>query len=102
MAWPWGLRARLSLFTGEGQYGKVYTCINVDTGELMAMKEVGARPCGLCAGQSERGLCSRAGGLPECSQGTVSDVSNADVSHSLGICTFGAVGHLVGGFGGRL
>lgn len=26
--------------TGEGQYGKVYTCINVDTGELMAMKEV--------------------------------------------------------------
>lgn len=25
---------------GEGQYGKVYTCINVDTGELMAMKEV--------------------------------------------------------------
>lgn len=30
--------------TGEGQYGKVYTCINVDTGELMAMKEV----CDLC------------------------------------------------------
>ena len=28
------------LFTGEGQYGKVYTCISVDTGELMAMKEV--------------------------------------------------------------
>lgn len=26
--------------TGEGQYGKVYTCISVDTGELMAMKEV--------------------------------------------------------------
>uniref|UniRef100_A0A8C5F345 Mitogen-activated protein kinase kinase kinase 4 n=1 Tax=Gopherus evgoodei TaxID=1825980 RepID=A0A8C5F345_9SAUR len=25
---------------GEGQYGKVYTCISVDTGELMAMKEV--------------------------------------------------------------
>ncbi|XP_065446451.1 mitogen-activated protein kinase kinase kinase 4 isoform X12 [Chrysemys picta bellii] len=24
---------------GEGQYGKVYTCISVDTGELMAMKE---------------------------------------------------------------
>lgn len=32
-------------FTGEGQYGKVYTCISVDTGELMAMKEVsGPRP----------------------------------------------------------
>lgn len=30
--------------TGEGQYGKVYTCINVDTGELMAMKEVGVLP----------------------------------------------------------
>lgn len=30
----------LCLITGEGQYGKVYTCINVDTGELMAMKEV--------------------------------------------------------------
>lgn len=30
--------------TGEGQYGKVYTCINVDTGELMAMKEV----CDVC------------------------------------------------------
>ena len=28
------------LLTGEGQYGKVYTCISVDTGELMAMKEV--------------------------------------------------------------
>lgn len=27
-------------FAGEGQYGKVYTCISVDTGELMAMKEV--------------------------------------------------------------
>lgn len=49
MAWLWWLRAaRLSLFTGEGQYGKVYTCINVDTGELMAMKEVRARPCSLC------------------------------------------------------
>lgn len=43
MAWLWWLRAaHLFLFTGEGQYGKVYTCINVDTGELMAMKEVGA------------------------------------------------------------
>lgn len=29
-----------SYFAGEGQYGKVYTCISVDTGELMAMKEV--------------------------------------------------------------
>lgn len=31
-------------FTGEGQYGKVYTCISVDTGELMAMKEVSVWP----------------------------------------------------------
>ena len=23
---------------GEGQYGKVYACVNIDTGELMAMK----------------------------------------------------------------
>ncbi len=30
----------LFVIKGEGQYGKVYTCINVDTGELMAMKEV--------------------------------------------------------------
>ncbi|XP_064412039.1 mitogen-activated protein kinase kinase kinase 4 isoform X3 [Latimeria chalumnae] len=29
---------------GEGQYGKVYTCINVDTGELMAMKEIRFQP----------------------------------------------------------
>uniref|UniRef100_A0A3Q0SR40 Mitogen-activated protein kinase kinase kinase 4 n=1 Tax=Amphilophus citrinellus TaxID=61819 RepID=A0A3Q0SR40_AMPCI len=28
----------------EGQYGKVYTCINVDTGELMAMKEIRFQP----------------------------------------------------------
>ncbi|CAN0348728.1 unnamed protein product [Lampetra planeri] len=29
---------------GEGQYGKVYTCVNVDTGELMAMKEIRFQP----------------------------------------------------------
>lgn len=29
---------------GEGQYGKVYTCINIDTGELMAMKEIRFQP----------------------------------------------------------
>uniref|UniRef100_A0A4W5M5K1 Mitogen-activated protein kinase kinase kinase 4 n=1 Tax=Hucho hucho TaxID=62062 RepID=A0A4W5M5K1_9TELE len=29
---------------GEGQYGKVYTCINVDTGELLAMKEIRFQP----------------------------------------------------------
>ena len=58
MAWPWWLTAaRLSLFTGEGQYGKVYTCINVDTGELMAMKEVGARPCGLCVQDTRNKAC---------------------------------------------
>uniref|UniRef100_A0A8B9HT82 Mitogen-activated protein kinase kinase kinase 4 n=1 Tax=Astyanax mexicanus TaxID=7994 RepID=A0A8B9HT82_ASTMX len=32
------------LYAGEGQYGKVYTCINVDTGELMAMKEIRFQP----------------------------------------------------------
>uniref|UniRef100_A0A8C0PVS6 Mitogen-activated protein kinase kinase kinase 4 n=1 Tax=Canis lupus familiaris TaxID=9615 RepID=A0A8C0PVS6_CANLF len=34
----------LQIFTGEGQYGKVYTCISVDTGELMAMKEIRFQP----------------------------------------------------------
>ncbi|XP_041420436.1 mitogen-activated protein kinase kinase kinase 4 isoform X2 [Xenopus laevis] len=29
---------------GEGQYGKVYTCISIDTGELMAMKEIRFQP----------------------------------------------------------
>ncbi|XP_055025496.2 mitogen-activated protein kinase kinase kinase 4 isoform X2 [Misgurnus anguillicaudatus] len=29
---------------GEGQYGKVYTCINVDSGDLMAMKEIRFQP----------------------------------------------------------
>lgn len=46
------------LFAGEGQYGKVYTCISVDTGELMAMKEVSglASPgAPLC----EASLCDR-------------------------------------------
>ena len=28
------------LFSGEGQFGKVYCAVNMDTGELMAMKEV--------------------------------------------------------------
>lgn len=48
--------ACLFLFAGEGQYGKVYTCISVDTGELMAMKEVSGlavrEPCAepLCDG----------------------------------------------------
>lgn len=67
MAWLWWLRAaRLSLFTGEGQYGKVYTCINVDTGELMAMKEVGARPLGpLCAGDLEMRLVLTMSGLAQ-------------------------------------
>lgn len=40
------------LFTGEGQYGKVYTCISVDTGELMAMKEVSRGSLGLCVDKS--------------------------------------------------
>ena len=26
--------------SGEGQFGKVYSAVNMDTGELMAMKEV--------------------------------------------------------------
>lgn len=44
--WPGVTESCLCVpFTGEGQYGKVYTCISVDTGELMAMKEVsGPRP----------------------------------------------------------
>jgi len=29
---------------GEGQYGKVYSAVNVDTGELMAMKELRFQP----------------------------------------------------------
>ena len=29
-----------SFFVGEGQFGKVYTAVNNDTGVLMAMKEV--------------------------------------------------------------
>ena len=28
------------LVTGEGQFGKVYACVNLDTGELMAVKQV--------------------------------------------------------------
>lgn len=28
------------LVSGEGQFGKVYSAVNMDTGELMAMKEV--------------------------------------------------------------
>ncbi len=27
-------------FAGEGNFGKVYTAVNIDTGDLMAMKEV--------------------------------------------------------------
>uniref|UniRef100_A0A8C9CC65 Mitogen-activated protein kinase kinase kinase 4 n=1 Tax=Phocoena sinus TaxID=42100 RepID=A0A8C9CC65_PHOSS len=40
----WELRTLISQTKGEGQYGKVYTCINVDTGELMAMKEIRFQP----------------------------------------------------------
>lgn len=29
-----------SCYTGEGQFGKVYACANLDTGELMAVKQV--------------------------------------------------------------
>ena len=25
---------------GEGSFGQVYTCVNIDTGEILAMKEV--------------------------------------------------------------
>ena len=28
------------LFSGEGQFGKVYSAVNLDTGELMAVKQV--------------------------------------------------------------
>jgi mitogen-activated protein kinase kinase kinase 4 len=33
-------RWQLGLLIGEGQYGKVYSCVNLDTGEPMAMKEI--------------------------------------------------------------
>ena len=33
-------RNQILLFLGEGQFGKVYTAVNNDTGDLMAMKEV--------------------------------------------------------------
>ena len=28
------------LTVGEGQFGKVYACVNLDTGEMMAVKQV--------------------------------------------------------------
>lgn len=31
---------QLGLLIGEGQYGKVYSCVNLDNGEPMAMKEI--------------------------------------------------------------
>ncbi|RMC12652.1 hypothetical protein DUI87_10176 [Hirundo rustica rustica] len=40
----WELRTLINQTKGEGQYGKVYTCISVDTGELMAMKEIRFQP----------------------------------------------------------
>jgi len=33
-------RWQLGLKIGEGQYGTVYSCVNLDTGEPMAMKEI--------------------------------------------------------------
>ena len=33
----------LYLSTGEGQFGKVYAAVNMETGELMALKEVSAQ-----------------------------------------------------------
>lgn len=33
-------RWQLGLQIGQGQYGKVYSCVNLDTGEPMAMKEI--------------------------------------------------------------
>jgi hypothetical protein len=33
-------RWQLGLKIGEGQYGKVYSCVNLDNGEPMAMKEI--------------------------------------------------------------
>ena len=28
------------IFTGQGQFGKVYTAVNIDSGELLAMKQI--------------------------------------------------------------
>ena len=33
--------SELLRFLGEGQFGKVYSAVNLDTGELMAVKQVG-------------------------------------------------------------
>lgn len=30
----------LFFIVGEGQFGKVYACVNLDTGEVMAVKQV--------------------------------------------------------------
>ena len=30
---------------GEGQFGKVYACVNLDTGEMMAVKQVRQIQC---------------------------------------------------------
>lgn len=35
-----GVNPSVILVTGEGQFGKVYACVNLDTGELMAVKQV--------------------------------------------------------------
>ena len=31
-------------FVGQGRFGKVYTAVNNETGELMAMKEISLQP----------------------------------------------------------
>jgi hypothetical protein len=33
-------RWQLGLLIGEGQYGKVYSCVNLETGDSLAMKEI--------------------------------------------------------------
>ena len=33
-----------SNYAGEGRFGKVYTAININSGELMAMKEIQFQP----------------------------------------------------------
>ena len=37
---PFAKPFNILLVLGEGQFGKVYTAVNNDTGDLMAMKEV--------------------------------------------------------------
>jgi Serine/threonine protein kinase len=42
MEWEW--HDLSCLYIGQGRFGKVYTAVNNETGELMAMKEIQLQP----------------------------------------------------------